>query len=126
MIEWLKQHWFLFGALALGGVAWGQNVTKVNDLQTRLDRAETIVQQQNRIDERTTILQTEMREQRAILMEILVTQRAIANERRVVPVIVSPNGSSPPAASPNQNRPAPAAARPATPAPAATPTSPPR
>lgn len=84
MIEWLKTHWFILTALASGGVAWGQSVTKIDDLQHRLNRAEVTISQQAALDERTKIMQQDMKEQRAILIELLATQRAWAEKNRVV------------------------------------------
>lgn len=84
MIEWLKQHWFLITALASGGVAWGQSVAKIDDLQNRLSKAETVITQQAVLDERTKIMQQDMKEQKAILIELLTTQRAWAEKNRVV------------------------------------------
>lgn len=91
VVNWLKAHWFILSALATAGVAWGQNTTKVNELQTRLDKAEAIVSQQNRIDERTVIMQQELKDQRAILLEMLTNQRMLvektnAIKQRVIPV----------------------------------------
>lgn len=84
MIEWLKHHWFILSAIMTGGVAWGQSVTKIDDLQTRLNKAETVINQQAALDERTKIMQQDMKEQRAILIELLATQRAWAEKNRVI------------------------------------------
>ena len=83
MVDWLKQHWFIFTALATGGVAWGQTVTKVAELETKLNKAEVVIANQSRIDERTIIMQQDMKEQRQILLELLATQRAIARKSNV-------------------------------------------
>lgn len=84
IIDWLKTHWFVLSALVTGGVAWGQNVTKVAELESKVSRAEVIITNQARIDERTLILQQDMKEQKAILIELLTTQRAWAEKNRVV------------------------------------------
>jgi len=67
-----------------GGVAWGQQANQVSELKDRLNKAETVIQQQQRIDERTVILQQGMKEQRQILIELLATQRAWAERNRIV------------------------------------------
>lgn len=84
IVDWLKQHWFIFTALVTGGVAWGQTVTKVAELETKLTKAETVISNQNRIDERTLIMQQDMKEQRQILLELLATQRALARKSNVM------------------------------------------
>lgn len=84
IVDWLKQHWFIFTALVTGGVAWGQTVTKVAELESKLTKAETVIAHQGRIDERTVIMQQEMKEQRQILIELLATQRAWARKNNVI------------------------------------------
>lgn len=84
IVDWLKQHWFIFTALVTGGVAWGQTVTKVAELESKLTKAEVVIANQARIDERTLILQQDMKEQRQILLEMLATQRAWARKNNVV------------------------------------------
>lgn len=84
MIEWLKQHWFLFVALVTVGTAWGQNTAKISELENKLSKAETIIANQSRIDERTVILQQDMKEQRQILLELLATQRAWAQKNNII------------------------------------------
>ena len=83
MIEWLKTHWFLLSALVAAGTAWGQSLNKIDNLQTRVAQAEAVIQNQQRIDERTLIMQQELKEHRQILMEIAATQRAIAAQQKV-------------------------------------------
>ena len=84
MIDWLKTHWFLLSAVLSCGMAWGQQANQVNQLQDRLNKAEITISQQQRIDERTIIMQKDMEEQRKILIELLMTQRAIAEKNRIV------------------------------------------
>ena len=83
LVEWLKNHWFLLSSLLAVGTAWGQSVNKIGNLETRLAQTEAIVQNQTRLDERTIIMQQELKEHRQILMEIATTQRAIAQQQRV-------------------------------------------
>ena len=84
MIEWLKQHWFLFAALVAAGTAWGQSVNKISNLEQRLAQNEQIIQNAARLDERTIIMQQQMKEQQQILIEILATQRVWAERNRIV------------------------------------------
>lgn len=84
IVDWLKQHWFIFTALVTGGVAWGQTVTKVSELESKLNKAEVVIANQARIDERTLIMQQDMKDQRQILLELLATQRAWARKNNVI------------------------------------------
>lgn len=87
VVDWLKTHWFILAAILAGGVAWGQNTAKVVELESRLSKAESIVEQQIRIEERTQSMQDtmkeqrqEMKEQKELLLQILIQQKAIANK----------------------------------------------
>ena len=84
IVNWLKTHWFIFTALVTGGVAWGQTVTKVTELESKLAKTEAIAVNQSRLDERTQMMQQDMKEQRQILIELLATQRAWAQKNNVV------------------------------------------
>lgn len=91
MLDWLKQHWFIFSALVVGGVAWGQTTAKMTELERKVaesaskeQRVEKIAEAQGRLDERTVMMLQEQREQRAILLEILNGQRAIMTQRLAV------------------------------------------
>lgn len=90
IVDWLKQHWFIFTALVAGGAAWGQTVTKVAELENKLTKAEVVIANQARIDERTLIMQQDMKEQRQILLEMLATQRAWARKNNVIVENASP------------------------------------
>jgi len=84
IVDWLKQHWFIFTALVAGGVAWGQTVTKVAELESKVSKAEVVIAQQARIDERTTMMQQELKDQRQMLVELITTQRAMARKNNIV------------------------------------------
>ena len=88
IVDWLKQHWFIFTALVAGGVAWGQTVNKVSELERRIEektikeqKVDSIAEGQSRLDERTQMMQQEQREQRQLLLEILNSQRSIAKQQ---------------------------------------------
>lgn len=84
IVSWLKTHWFIFTALVTCGVAWGQTVTKVAELENKLAKTEAIAANQSRLDERTQMMQESMKEQNKMLLEILTTQRAWAQKNNVV------------------------------------------
>lgn len=84
VIDWLKQYWFIFSALIAGGVAWGQTTMQVTELKEKVAKTEATVRDQSRIDERTLIMQQEMKEQKQILIELLTTQRALAQKNKIV------------------------------------------
>jgi hypothetical protein len=100
MVDWLKTHWFLFTALVTCGVAWGQTVSQVAELEKKVAKNEAIVADQSRLDERTKMMQESMKEQNKILMEILATQRAWAQKNNVVvenpAPVQTPRASTPP------------------------------
>lgn len=84
IVNWLKTHWFIFTALVAGGVAWGQTVTKVAELESKVAKNEAVSADQSRLDERTKMMQESINEQRKMLNEILITQRAWAQKNNIV------------------------------------------
>jgi hypothetical protein len=84
IVNWLKNHWFIFTALVAGGVAWGQTITQVAELEKKVAKNEAIAANQSRLDERTQMMQESMKEQNKMLTEILITQRAWAQKNNIV------------------------------------------
>lgn len=61
VLDWLKQYWFLFTALAAVGVAWGQQHEKI----TRLEQAPVEIKEQNekiqKLQETSAVQATEIK-----------------------------------------------------------------
>jgi hypothetical protein len=92
VINWLKTYWFLLSALVVVGIAWGQTTKTVSELQKKVDasasqqqKVDDIKSTQSRLDERTLIMQQEQKEQKELLMQLLMGQRAIINQVAAVP-----------------------------------------
>lgn len=82
--NWLKQYWFIFGALLTVGITWGQTTSKINTLEEKINnnvaqqtKIEKMATSQSRLDERTLIMQQEQRDQKELLMKILEGQQKI-------------------------------------------------
>jgi hypothetical protein len=78
MLEWLKQNWFLFVAILMCGIAWGQVTSKVEELDRRLTeytskelKIDHISNELSRIDERTRLLLDEQKNHRELLNNVL-------------------------------------------------------
>lgn len=79
MLEWLKNHWFLFTALVFIGTAWGQQQVKVSNLEDAVKKQVEINQKLDKIKEdaakdreKTIIEISEIKQQNARIEERLI------------------------------------------------------
>jgi transcription elongation GreA/GreB family factor len=91
VVEWLKHHWFILGALVAIGIAWGTATSQINQLENKM--AEMSAEQKDlrelkgmaeRLDERTLMMQTDQQRQMRLLEDILRSQQFILREQRRV------------------------------------------
>jgi hypothetical protein len=99
VINWLKTYWFLLSALVIVGIAWGQTTKTVSELQKKVDASATqqdkisaIQTTQSRLDERTLIMQQDQKEQKDLLMQLVMGQKAIIKQANITPL---PNPKKP-------------------------------
>jgi len=92
VITWLKTYWFLLSALVVVGIAWGQTTKTVSELQKKVDASATqqekinsIQTTQSRLDERTLIMQQDQKEQKELLMQLVMGQKAIIKQANITP-----------------------------------------
>lgn len=54
MTEWLKQHWFIFSAILVAGTAWGQQQTKIANLEETIKKQAAIESKLDKFKEDST------------------------------------------------------------------------
>lgn len=87
-LTWLKNHWFLFVALFIIGIAWGTMVSQIATTEATVERLKSvqdnsqyeigeIKNRTERLDERTQLMQHSLQRQEAILIQLLQSQRRL-------------------------------------------------